>query len=34
MQYLTNPLFGIFLSLVLYLLGQELFKRSKGFFLF
>lgn len=34
MNVLTNPLFGIFLSLVLYLLGQELFKRSKGFFLF
>ena len=29
-----NAIFGIFLSLVVYLIGQWLFKISKGFFLF
>lgn len=34
MRYLTTPLFGVFLSLVVFLIGQWLFKKSKGFFLF
>ena len=34
MAYLTNPLFGVALSLVLFIIGQGLFKISKGFFLF
>lgn len=34
MKYIANPLFGVFLSLVLFLIGQWLFKKSKGFFLF
>ncbi|QYN55294.1 antiholin LrgB [Lactobacillus panisapium] len=34
MKYIVNPLFGVFLSLVLFLIGQWLFKNSKGFFLF
>lgn len=34
MQYITNPLFGVFLSLIVFLIGQWLFKKSKGFFLF
>ncbi|MDF7638220.1 antiholin-like protein LrgB [Lactobacillus sp. ESL0791] len=34
MKYLTNPLFGVFLSLFVFLIGQWLFKKSKGFFLF
>lgn len=34
MQYITNPLFGVFLSLIVFLTGQWLFKKSKGFFLF
>jgi len=29
-----NALFGIFLSLIVYLIGQWLFKIGKGFFLF
>ncbi|MBA1393043.1 antiholin LrgB, partial [Lactobacillus sp. XV13L] len=33
MQYLTNPLFGVFLSLTVYELGEWLFKKTKGFFL-
>ncbi len=31
---LTSPFFGIFLSLVAYLIGQWLFKKSHGLFLF
>lgn len=34
MKYIATPLFGVFLSLVLFLIGQWLFKKSKGFFLF
>lgn len=34
MTYLTNPLFGVALSLVLFIIWQGLFKISKGFFLF
>lgn len=34
MKYITNPLFGVFLSLIVFLIGQWLFKKSKGFFLF
>lgn len=34
MTYLGTPIFGIFLSLAVFLLGQWLFKISKGFFLF
>lgn len=34
MSYLTNPLFGVFLSLAVFMIGQWLFKKSKGFFLF
>ncbi|GBG95300.1 antiholin-like protein LrgB [Ligilactobacillus salitolerans] len=34
MSYLTNPLFGVFLSLAVFMVGQWLFKKSKGFFLF
>lgn len=34
MKYIVNPLFGVFLSLILFLFGQWLFKKSNGFFLF
>lgn len=34
MTYLTNPLFGVALSLVLFIIWQGLLKISKGFFLF
>ncbi|WEV44539.1 LrgB family protein [Lactobacillus sp. ESL0684] len=34
MAYLSNPLFGVFLSLFVFLIGQWLFKKSHGFFLF
>lgn len=34
MKYLANPLFGVFLSLAVFLFGQWLFKKSNGFFLF
>lgn len=34
MKLLANPLFGITLSLVLFAIGQWLFKKTKGFFLF
>ncbi|WEV41245.1 LrgB family protein [Lactobacillus sp. ESL0681] len=34
MAYLSNPLFGVFLSLFIFLIGQWLFKKSHGFFLF
>ncbi|RMC47252.1 LrgB family protein [Lactobacillus sp. ESL0228] len=34
MKFITNPLFGVFLSLVVFLIGQWLFKKSNGFFLF
>lgn len=34
MKLLANPLFGITLSLVLFIIGQWLFKKTKGFFLF
>ncbi|WP_317637303.1 LrgB family protein [Lactobacillus xylocopicola] len=34
MKFLATPLFGVFLSLVVFLIGQWLFKKSKGFFLF
>lgn len=34
MSFLTNSLFGVFLSLIVFLFGQWLFKKSKGFFLF
>ncbi|MCO6541901.1 MAG: LrgB family protein [Lactobacillus sp.] len=33
MHYLANPLFGVFLSLVVYEIGEYLFKKTKGFFL-
>lgn len=33
MELLKSPIFGICFSLVLYTLGQHLFKKSKGFFL-
>ncbi|MBA1394565.1 antiholin LrgB, partial [Lactobacillus sp. XV13L] len=33
MHFLTNPLFGVFLSLMVYEIGEYLFKKSKGFFL-
>lgn len=31
---LSQPFFGIFVSLIVFILGQYLFKKSKGFFLF
>lgn len=34
MSYLSNPLFGVFLSLAVFMVGQWLFKKSNGFFLF
>lgn len=34
MQLLANPLFGITLSLILFIIGDWLFKKSRGFFLF
>jgi holin-like protein LrgB len=34
MSYLSNPLFGVFLSLAVFMIGQWLFKKSNGFFLF
>ena len=34
MSYLSNPLFGVFLSLAVFMLGSWMFKKSKGFFLF
>lgn len=34
MNLLSNPLFGILLSLALFTFGQWLFNKSKGFFLF
>jgi holin-like protein LrgB len=34
MKFITNPLFGVFLSLIVFLIGQWLFKKSNGFFLF
>lgn len=35
MAFITNnTLFGVFLSLAVFLIGQWLFKKSKGFFLF
>ncbi|MDC7952454.1 antiholin-like protein LrgB [Liquorilactobacillus mali] len=34
MTMFTNLFFGIFLSLFVYLIGQQLFKKFKGFFLF
>ncbi|VDK14947.1 Antiholin-like protein LrgB [Oenococcus sicerae] len=34
MAYFVTPFFGIFLSVAVYLLGQWLFKKTKGFFLF
>ncbi|GAJ27019.1 LrgA-associated membrane protein LrgB [Liquorilactobacillus sucicola DSM 21376 = JCM 15457] len=34
MQILTTPFFGIFLSLIVYLAGQWLFKKSHGLFFF
>ncbi|KRN80945.1 antiholin-like protein LrgB [Ligilactobacillus acidipiscis] len=34
MSYLSNPLFGVFLSLAVFMIGQWFFKKSNGFFLF
>lgn len=34
MSLIANPLFGILLSLMLFVFGQWLFNKSKGFFLF
>ncbi|KRL01666.1 antiholin-like protein LrgB [Liquorilactobacillus capillatus] len=34
MQMLTTPFFGIFLSLIVYLIGQWLFKKTHGLFFF
>lgn len=34
LKLLSNPLFGILLSLTLFVFGQWLFSKSKGFFLF
>ncbi|WP_057875539.1 antiholin-like protein LrgB [Liquorilactobacillus aquaticus] len=34
MQILTTPFFGIFLSLIVYLIGQWLFKKTHGLFFF
>lgn len=34
MKLLANPLFGVTLSLILFVIGQWLFKKTKGFFLF
>ncbi|NVY96571.1 LrgB family protein [Lactobacillus sp. DCY120] len=34
MAYFTNPLFGVMLSLVLFVIGKYLFDKTKGFFLF
>ena len=33
MELLKTPIFGICFSLILYTIGQHLFKKSKGFFL-
>ena len=33
MALLKSPIFGICFSLILYTIGQDLFKKSKGFFL-
>lgn len=33
MHFLSNPLFGVFLSLLVYEIGEYLFKKTKGFFL-
>ena len=33
MALLKSPIFGICFSLILYTIGQGLFKKSKGFFL-
>ncbi|MDF7668785.1 MULTISPECIES: LrgB family protein [unclassified Lactobacillus] len=34
MAYISNPLFGVFLSLLVFLIGKWLFKKSHGLFIF
>ncbi|WEV70730.1 LrgB family protein [Lactobacillus sp. ESL0785] len=34
MSYISNPLFGVFLSLLVFLIGKWLFKKSHGLFIF